>query len=170
MLLLNENNLVPANAINVNAFLHGLANFDWIPFELMDKMEGETYSYLPEEEPYSINFSTGGYESRLFIGNIGLPIWLIYFNIILTILYLLFCYCCKRYPQLAAKLKQHIHYNGQIRFFIELYFDVILFSALNLKTADWGSPNALVIFSNILAVIFMALNFVLPMTLLVYYY
>ena len=135
----------------------------------MDELEEETY-YLPEEEPFSINFSTGGYESRLFIGNIGLPIWLIYFNIILTILYLLFCYCCKRYPGLAAKLKQHIHFNGQIRFFIELYFDVTLFSALNLKTIDWGSPLPWVIYSKILGVIFMALNLALPLTLLVFYY
>lgn len=79
VLVLFDKIKIPANVTSINTIIHEIANFDLIDTE---DIEDELY-YIPEDEPFNINFSTCGYGSRLFIGNIGLPIWVIYLNGIL---------------------------------------------------------------------------------------
>ena len=49
-----------------------LATFDLIPTESLDE---EMYNW-PDEAPYSVSFESAGVESKLFLANIGLALYL----------------------------------------------------------------------------------------------
>ena len=125
---------LPGNVQFITSFLLTIATFDLIPIGQLDAI----LYYFPEEEPFSINFSNYGYDSRLFLGNMGLSLWIIYLNIFLSIICLLAFVCWK---WLFRKLQPHLFWNGLIRLFIEVFQEVALIGALNLHTAEeWSSP------------------------------
>ena len=153
---------IPGNVQFVSTFLVTIATFDLIP---TDKLNDYLY-YFPEEEPFSINFAQYGYDSRLFIGNMGLSLWIIYLNIFLSIICLLAFVCWK---WLFKKLSPHLFWNGLIRLFIEVFQEVALIGALNLHTVEWSSSFMTVEYSNYLALIFTSLIFLVPIGLTVFY-
>ena len=47
------------------------------------------------------------------------------------------CGCMKR---LISRMENYLYFNGTIRFYMELFLDISLFTSLNLQMASWESP------------------------------
>ena len=63
---------------------------------------------------------------------------------------------CHRHTQkVHLKLKEYLYWDGTIRLFMVLFFDITLFAILNLHTVDWQSEFASIKASNAVAVISM---------------
>ena len=77
----------PANALAVIEFMISLATFDLIP---TDALDDEIYYWPETDTAFSINFEMTGVESKLFLSNVGFALYLIYFNIFLTLVHLSF--------------------------------------------------------------------------------
>ena len=54
----------PANSMSTTREMYKIASFDLIPTDWLSDM---LWTYWPEEEPYSLNFASMGYESMLFL-------------------------------------------------------------------------------------------------------
>ena len=85
--------------------------------------------------------------------------------VLLVILYL----CTYRIKRLRAKLGALLLWNGLIRLFMEIYLETTLLSMHNLKNLEWRPDTPLYTASNLLAIFFFALVFVLPIFLLYFF-
>lgn len=108
----------------------------------------------------------------------GVPMWLIYIYcagffflaIVVGILKLFRNSVCIRLATKARNLLEaKLIWNGSIRLFMEIYLDLALSAFLNVYTADWDSSSHAVDYSNIIAIIALALTAVAPF-LLVWHY
>ena len=140
----------PANSLIFSEKIMDIANLDIFPTGIIEDL----IYYLPESEPFSINFESSGLESNLFIGNIGSAkaiIILFASGVILSFVF----YKSKR---VWNKLKKVFSSNATLRLFLELYQDLTLHSYLNIVTAEWDSVYPSVRYSNILSVIIFSLT------------
>ena len=71
--------------------------------------------------------------------------------------------------KLHTKLKVYLYWNGLLRFYMEVFFEVALFATLNLHTADWDTKFADVTASNVSSVIMLSLMAPVPPLLCVFY-
>ena len=141
-----------------------LASFDLIPTEIID---AEIY-YWPEMDAFSVNFEMSGVESVLLMSNIGFAIYMIYAH-----LFAMLVHAClhkarnagKLVPKIHSKLGSYLYWDGINRFFMELFFDLMFLSVLNLNVVDWDTPFPSVKLSNYLAIIIL----VFTCSVLVYY-
>lgn len=144
----------PANAMLITKELIKVASFDLIPTDIID----EQLWYFPEGDPFSLNFNTAGIESTMFFANIGLIFYMIVFNVFLIVLHIFFftaknsCNCAQKGRK---KVGDYLYFNGSIRFFMEVYFDVALLSALNLETVDWNTLFPSEKISNAMSIFFL---------------
>ena len=72
--------------------------------------------------------------------------------------------CCSK--SLKKRLAMHLFWNGPIRLFMEVYLETALLSVLNLKNLTWSTDSALVISSNVLAIILMVFILTVPVFLI----
>jgi len=131
-----ENLKFPANSMLVMKQMIKLATFNVIPIELLD----ELIYFLPENDAFNENFEMVGIESTYFIMNIGFAMWVIYFNLVLMLIHAAICKLRARYVcfnKLYIKISTYLYWNGLIRMYMELYFDLLLFTALNIHTMQW---------------------------------
>ena len=153
----------PASAMMVTRELIKIATFDLIPTEWVD----EILWYFPEGDAFSLSFETEGLETRLLLQNIGLILYMISFNILYGLGHLLLLPTRKLggfAAKTVAKMENYLYFNGSIRFYMEIFFDVCLVAALNLRTADWGTPFIAEQISNAFSVIFIVLICILPLS------
>ena len=73
----------PANAKLINQALREIANFEVIPSE---KINNKLF-YFPEVDPFSLNFSDCGIESKFFILLMGFPLYIMLGHFALLALY-----------------------------------------------------------------------------------
>ena len=152
----------PANAMRFNSILLEFATFDLFPTE---SLENDIY-YRPEEEPYTSNFEQSGYEGRLLISNTGSQIWIIYIHLTLALMSNFYIMCSKSCHKSCTK---KFYWNGLIRLFMEIYADVALLAALNLKVIGWESPLPSVTYSNWYSLISGVFILSLPLAFLIFY-
>ena len=126
----------PANSMTIVGQMIKLATFDLIPTEIIDV---ELY-YWPEEDPFSINFEMAGVESKLFLANIGFAIYLVYAHLLAVVVHA----CLHKMrnsgrcvTRLHSKLGSYLYWEGLNRFYMEIYFDYVFLSILNLHSIDW---------------------------------
>ena len=128
---------IPGNTMIITKELIKIATFDLIPTDFID----EIVWYFPESEAFSLNFETAGVESTLFLENIGLIFWLIVMHVAFVFFHLVAVRplrnSCSFMARLDAKIAGHLYFNGILRFFMEVFFDVAMMSCLNLHTTDW---------------------------------
>ena len=92
-----------------------------------------------------------GYDNNLVVPNLGSLFYallgLISFGMIHLILYILSKIWTKvvKTRDWASK---YLYFNGSIRFVMESFMDMVLFSLINLKDADWSGNFAMVTFCN----------------------
>ena len=152
----------PASAMSTTKEMSKIAQFDLIPTDWLSDL---LWTYWPEEEPFSLNFSTMGYESTLFLQNIGMTFYVVLANFLYGLLHCLlypsrrFCGCLQR---LITRMENYLYFNGTIRFYMELFFDISLAASLNLQMASWESPFLSEQASNYIAFIFLAIICILP--------
>ena len=71
--------------------------------------------------------------------NIGLILYLTVGNILFGVLYLLVLpigKLCALGRKLVDKMRSYLYFNGLIRFFLEIFFDVAFVASINLQIAD----------------------------------
>ena len=147
----------PANAMMIIEQMIKLSSFDLIPTEIID---AEIY-YWPEMDAFSVNFEMSGVESVLLLSNIGFAIYMIYMH-----LFAMLVHAClhkarnagKLVPKIHSKLGSYLYWDGINRFFMELFFDLIFLSILNLYMVDWDTPFSSVKFSNYFTVFILVLT------------
>lgn len=147
----------PANAMMVIEEMIKLATFDLIPTEGIDS----EIHYWPETDPFSVNFETAGVETVFFLANIGFAMYMIYAHL-LAILIHASLHIKKKAASGVIKLRErlgsYLYWEGLNRFYMELFFDLMFLSILNLHTADWSSVFQSIQVSNALSVITLVLS------------
>ena len=96
-----------------------------------------------------------GIESMLFLANIGFSLYLLILNILAAILHAglyKLRNTSRCMSQLNAKLGKYLYWEGLNRLYMELFFELTLFSILNLYTVDWNAKFTSVIASNFISV------------------
>ena len=103
----------------------------------------------------NINFEECGYESTFILHNASFTIWTLYANCVLFALWLLLKIVakCKKIARLITKLADYLFWNGPIRLFMEVFFEVAFASALNLYVVEWDTPFFATKYSNIFALV-----------------
>ena len=128
----------PANSMMIIEKMITLATFDLIPTEDIDN----EIHYWPESDPFSVNFETAGVESVFLLANIGFAIYMIYMHCIASLIHASLHIKKKAAPwivKLREKLGAYLYWEGLNRFYMELFFDLMFLSLLNLHMADWSS-------------------------------
>ena len=151
----------PPSAMTITKKMIKLATFDLIPTEWISDM----LWYFPEGEAFSLNFETAGIESKLFLQNIGLTLYLVLFNILYGLLHGIlvpFKSKSKFLEKTVKKMDSYLYFNGTIRFYMEVFFDIILVASLNLQTADWETPFIAEKASNYISISFIVLISIWP--------
>lgn len=128
----------PANAMEATASLVEIATFNIIP---VSSLEEQIY-YFPEADPFTVNFEMAGTESKLFLANVGLPLWILALIPFLATL----SACCtrlsvtnKHFDKIRHKLRAFLYEGGVSRMLIEFFFDFFFLGVLNLHTVEWNT-------------------------------
>ena len=121
----------PANAAFVNEKISEFAFFDLIP---TDKVDERIYD-LPVEKPFNLNFQMFGYESRLYIGNVGFALWLVWAHAFIFVIYVLTI----KVNFLRRRIGRYLFWNSLVRLFTEVFFEMSMFAVLNLIFYEKGS-------------------------------
>ena len=159
----------PANAMTISKELIKVAKFDLIPTEWID----EILWYFPEGEAFSQNFDAAGFESQLFLENVGPTLYLTMLNVVFGVLHILllpFRRLGGFAEKLVKKLELYLYFNGSFRFYMEIFLDVCLIASLNLHTVDWDSPFSSVMVSNYLSIVFLVLICIWPIDITIVTY
>ena len=107
----------------------------------------------------------------MLVPNLGSLFYFLIGIVGLYILYVLLVWptskLCPKVAKITKKLKEFLFWNGTMRFFIESYMDIALFTMLNLKEYEWDTDFSLITTSHVLAIVMMVLITLLPVALLV---
>lgn len=168
--------IFPNNVVTINQALIEIANFELIDVEILNGwLLGERDDLESVNEPYNEKWSETGFESQLVVENMGLPLWVIYFNLACFPLFALAiclhksCNNVKCIAKCRRRLEARLVWNGCIRLFMQFYADMVISSLLNMLTADWENTSSVVKYSNALAVVFLALAAIVPVTLVYHF-
>ena len=152
----------------VTAFMIKIATFDLIPtHDLIKEMW-----YFPDGDAYSINFEQVGLESKLFLLNIGLELWIVVTHLLLILIHALVYLLkgrCGLSKNIQTKLGSYLYWNGLLRLYMEIFFDIAMLSVLNMYTVNWDTKFHAVQLSNIVSVLFLILVGTLPIIFLPLY-
>ena len=66
------------------------------------------------------------------------------------------------FKKIVAKMEKYLYFNGTIRFYMEVFFDILLVASLNIHTADWDSLFLAEQVSNYISLFFIALICIWP--------
>ena len=110
----------PVNVVTINQNFFEIANFEIVP---SDEINDELF-FIPEEEPYNFNFYEYGIESKIFLMNLGFPLYIILGIISLLIVYLILYLAnkvlkFKCLSKITNFLSTYLFWNGLIRAFME---------------------------------------------------
>ena len=137
------------------------AFFDLVPTGKLD----EIIYFLPDEQPYDLNFQMLGFESRLLVKNVGFPLWVIWGHCTLIVIFIL------TYPVkfLRRRIGNYLFWSNLVRLFAEVFFELGLLAVLNLMIVDWSNTFDAVSFSNIISVVSVASIPCIFLTLVCFY-
>ena len=91
--------------------------------------------YLPEKDPYSLNFQNAGYRTTLLLFNAASMIFNfgLHFSVILVLIFVyLMARCCACAARLHTRVQYYLFWNGSIRLFMEAYMEFALFALMNI--------------------------------------
>ena len=154
---------IPASAMTVTKEMIKISNFDLIDTE---PLTVAIWEYFPEDDAFSLGFKTAGIESKLFLENAGLTFYLVLLIIFLAFLHLILCpfrQKCSCTQKVTDRMGKYLYFNGTIRYFMEIYFDICLKTSLNLYTVKWETPFYSVSDSNYFSVAFLVLVCIFPL-------
>ena len=156
---------------NVNAFNIYFAEI--ATFNLIDTT-GFTADifYFPEMDSLSLNFQNAGYDTTLIIPSLGNLLYLLFLHFVLALVHVLLFVLAKviiKVSKVKSKVARYLYWNGSIRFFMEGYFDFLLFALINVKylNTDDGAFWE-VTFSNIFSWVLISFVSLIPLWLFIY--
>ena len=108
--------------------------------------DGVTYDFLyfPELDAMSLNFQNAGFETYMVIPNLGNLFYIMLVHIALVIPHCILFLVAKmvsKANRLKSKVANYVYWNGSIRFFMEGYFDFVMFALINFKMINWEITN-----------------------------
>ena len=106
------------------------------------------------------------------IPSLGTLLFIIVGQIILVFLHVLLYLVAKAVPKAGGvknKVSAYLYWNGSIRFMMEGYMDLMLFSLMNVKFLDWSSDFWAVEVSNYMAIALTTILCGLPIFFLYFY-
>jgi hypothetical protein len=85
-----------------------------------------------------------GYESIIFMLNMGLPFYVFVFAVIFLVMLRPLKWCCRRSKKATKKLNSYekdMKYNFFVRFFLEISLEVAICSFMNIDVGSWNSEG-----------------------------
>ena len=127
----------PGNVNSFNGFFIEMATFD-----VIDTTEASnSFGYVPEKDAISLNYQMAGYDNNLVVSNLGTLYYLVIgqmsFAFIHLILYILSKFWTKA-DKTRDWISKYLYFNGSIRFMMEGYMDIVLFSLMNIEGLEWS--------------------------------
>ena len=122
----------PGNVNAFNEFFAELASFNVIDTATVTN---EIF-YFPEMDAISLNFQNAGYDTNLLVPSLGTLFYIIVGQTSLVFVHMLLYLLAKAIPKtgvLKNKVSAYLYWNGSIRFMMESYMDIVLFSLMNLE-------------------------------------
>ena len=156
---------------NVNAFSEFFDEIATLDFFDTSDLTNEVF-YIPEMDAISLNFQNAGYNTNLLIPCLGLLFYVTIGLICLFFVHGLVYLLAKAVPKvdrLTNKLSSFLHWNGSIRFILEGYMDIVLFSFLNVNYLEWSDSFWSVNASNYMAITFTVIFCGLPIVFIIFY-
>ena len=155
---------------NVNAFNIYFAEI--ATFNLIDTT-GFTADifYFPEMDSLSLNFQNAGYDTTLIIPSLGNLLYLLFLHFVLALVHVLLFVLAKviiKVSKVKSKVARYLYWNGSIRFFMEGYFDFLLFALINVKYLNTDGAFWEVTFSNIFSWVLISFVSLIPLWLFIY--
>ena len=89
---------------------------------------------------------------------------MLYANLLLMLSYY-FLFKCKK---IQSKLGTYLYWNGTIRLFFEIFYEIFLLTVLNLHSSDWDRVFKSKVYSNVLSVIFVVSFVAIPIFLVIF--
>jgi hypothetical protein len=130
MPLINVN--FPVNAATFYGYLIDIANFDILPIESINQA---IYKFSDNEVEMPSNFEELGYETTIFINNLGSMLFFIKGFIIMSFLTLMLG-LCKNWFSFVEKIQKwlasFLFYNFILRLILESYLEITISSILNI--------------------------------------
>ena len=126
--------------------------------------------YIPEMEPFSLNFQMAGYDTSLYLVNGAAFIALIVFHFCLIVLFGVLFTCankCRCAQKLKASLRAYLLWNGLIRLLIETFLELCVLSLLNIDELQWYEGLNFVRFSNYTAIITIVVCVLMPAVIII---
>ena len=159
----------PGNVQSFMVFFNEITDFEVLPAEEWT----DSMLYAPESVPPSLNFQQAGHDSSLFLPNLGSMFYIMLAYVGLYVFYFLVVWplakCSPKIERFSAKLKDFLLWNGTMRFFIESYMNITLFTLLNIKEYTWNDAFSLITISDVLAIVSLVITILLPAALLVFF-
>ena len=159
---------------NVNAFNEFFSEISSFKIVETEKVTSDLL-YYPEMDAMSLNFQNAGYETYMVVPNLGnmLYIMLIHFALVIPhfILFIV-ARLISKVNRLKSKVANYVYWNGSIRFFMEGYFDFVMFSLVNYKMIGWEIMSEdfwAVSMSNVLACALLFFSLALPIVFIIFY-
>ena len=122
----------PGNVNAFNEFFAELASFNVIDTDTVTN----DFFYFPEMDAISLNFQNAGFDTNLLVPSLGTLFYIIVGQISLVFVHMLLYLLAKAIPKtsvLKNKVSTYLYWNGSIRFMMESYMDILLFSLMNLE-------------------------------------
>lgn len=156
---------------NVNAFNDFLADLAFLNIFDTSSFTNDIF-YFPEMDPLGLNFANAGFDTSLLIPSLGTLFFMLLGQIQLMLVHLLLICLAKAIPKTTRvrdKVSTYLYWNGSIRFMMEAYIDLCLFTLTNLKELNWREPIFGILASNTLSIILIVLLTVLPIFLIYFF-
>ena len=122
----------PGNVNAFNEFFAELASFNVIDTATVTN----DFFYFPEMDAISLNFQNAGYETNLLVPSLGTLFYIIVGQTSLVFVHMLLYLVAAAIPKtgvLRNKVSAYLYWNGSIRFMMESYMDIVLFSFMNVE-------------------------------------
>ena len=133
-----------------------------IPTEWIDQL----LYYIPEGMPYNVNMEMFGFEDRLLAANAGILKYTVFLYLALLVIYGIFYWI----PCIRRRLGKYLFWNTLVRLLTEVYLEMLMLSALNLRTIDWSNPFTFVKYSNTFSLFIIVTLLTSPLVLIYHFY
>lgn len=161
------NSRTPGNVGAFMAKLEGIARGQIMPQFI------EGMFYVPESDPFSLNFRNAGYTSSLFVLNAQDYLFNISVQVCLSLILLIIVIAAMQFPKLIKlrdTIEAFIFSNGSIRLLMLAYLNLVTFSLLTISEVGWDTAELQVTrLSLILAYVFFVLTALIPIIFFVHF-
>ena len=141
---------------NTSSFLEGVSELSSLNFIDVTSLR-DSIMYLPESDAFSLTFQSEGYDNIYVTSLLEAQFFYIMFIWIVLAVDMILLALTFKWPKIQTFRQKYtvkyLYWNGLVRFFMEIYLYLALFSFINLANMDWDTSLPAVNFSNFCAII-----------------